>query len=58
MKTKGQQKEDVMVTIGRAMARNWASNPSVVTGNRRQLLEEVLAQEGAVSTGTPSDART
>jgi len=58
VKTKGQQKEDVMVTIGRAMARNWASNPSVVTGNRRQLLEEVLAQEGAVSTGTPSDART
>jgi hypothetical protein len=44
---------DIMVTIGQAMARNWAENPHVVTGGRRKLLEKVLEQEGAVVETAP-----
>jgi ElaB/YqjD/DUF883 family membrane-anchored ribosome-binding protein len=45
---------DIMVAIGQAMARNWANNPDVVTGNRRELLEKVLGQEAAASVPPPS----
>lgn len=44
---KTQPVSDIVVTIGQAMARNWAQNPHVVTGNRKRLLEKVLEQEGA-----------
>jgi len=48
---------DIMVIIGRSMAKNLAKNPDAIDPSRRKLVEQVLAQEAARHSPPVTNAR-
>lgn len=51
-----EQKEDIMVTIGRAMAKNYAEKPHLLAESRAELVMNVWAQEDMTEGATEARA--